>query len=105
MCKAPLPGRTKTRLAASIGLTAAAELSACFLRDLAASIETIPSDVDRRGFAIYAPAGAEATLRDLSPPEFGLFLQTGRDLGEALLGATRGLLAAGHGSVLLVNGD
>lgn len=105
MCKAPQPGRTKTRLAANIGPTAAAELSACFLRDLAAAIDAIPDAIGRRGFAVYAPAGAEPILRGLLPPEFGLFLQQGRHLGEALLGATRGLLAAGHGSVLLVNGD
>ena len=87
------------------GPTAAAELSACFLRDLAAAIDAIPHEIGRRGFAVYAPAGAEPILRRLLPPEFGLFLQQGRHLGEALLGATRGLLAAGHGSVLLVNGD
>jgi len=105
MCKAPQPGRTKTRLAANIGPTAAAELSACFLRDIAAAIDAIPHEIGRRGFAVYAPAGAEPILHRLLPPEFGLFLQQGRHLGEALLGATRGLLAAGHGSVLLVNGD
>ncbi len=105
MCKAPQPGRTKTRLAASIGATAAAELSACFLRDLAAAIETIPRPLGRRGFAVYAPAGAEPLVRALVPPEFGLFLQPGQNLGEALLGATHGLLAAGHAGVLLVNGD
>ncbi len=105
MCKAPQPGRTKTRLAASIGATAAAELSACFLRDLAASIDAIPRAIGRRGFAVYAPAGAEPILRDLVPPLFGLLLQPGRHLGEALLGATRGLLAAGYDGVVLVNGD
>jgi uncharacterized protein len=105
MCKAPQPGRTKTRLAARIGPTPAAELSACFLRDIAAAIDAIPHAIGRRGFAVYAPAGAEPILRGLLPPEFGFFLQQGRHLGEALLGATRGLLAAGHGSVLLVNGD
>ncbi len=105
MCKAPQPVRTKTRLAASIGAAAAAELSACFLRDLAASIDAIPGELGRRGFVVYAPAGAEPILRDLIPPGFGLFLQPGQTLGEALFGATRGLLAAGHAGVLLVNGD
>lgn len=105
MCKAPQPGRTKTRLAASVGARAAAELSACFLRDLAATIDAIPNVTGRRGFAIYAPAGAEPLLRDLLPPKFGLFLQLGQNIGEALLGATRGLLTAGHAGVLLVNGD
>ena len=39
------------------------------------------------------------------PRDFGLLLQAGDDLGHVLLGATRALLLAGHGSVLLVNGD
>ncbi|MBI3705048.1 MAG: hypothetical protein HY244_14675 [Rhizobiales bacterium] len=42
MCKVPQPGYTKTRLAASLGATAAAELSTCFLRDVAAAIEAVP---------------------------------------------------------------
>ncbi len=105
MCKAPQPGRTKTRLAMSIGPLAAAELSACFLRDVAASVQAIPSAIDWRGFAVYTPAGTEAVLRTLIPPEFGLFLQVGQNLGDALFDAIRGLLAAGYDGVLLVNGD
>jgi rSAM/selenodomain-associated transferase 1 len=102
ICKAPEPGRTKTRLAARIGARAAADLSACFLRDLAATVAGIAG---QRGYAVYAPAGGEAVLRGLMLPGFGFLLQTGRDLGEVLLGATRSLLEAGHEAVLLVNGD
>jgi rSAM/selenodomain-associated transferase 1 len=105
ICKAPQPGRSKTRLGASIGAQAAAELSACFLRDLAATIESVPHTQGRRGVAVYAPAEGEALLRSLLPPTFDLLLQTGRDLGEVLLGATRALLESGHRGVLLVNGD
>lgn len=105
VCKAPEAGRTKTRLAATIGARVAADLSACFLRDLAASIEAVPESLSGRGFAVYAPADGEAVLRALLPPRFGFFLQSGRDLGEVLLGAARGLLASGHDTVLLVNGD
>lgn len=105
MCKAPQAGRTKTRLAAHIGASAAAELSACFLRDVAAAIEAVPVELGRKGYGVYAPAGTEAQLRELLPAAFGLMLQAGDDLGKALLGATRDLLAAGHDSVLLVNGD
>lgn len=105
ICKAPEPGRAKTRLAASIGAQAAAELSACFLGDLAATIESVPNALESRGIAVYAPAGGEALLRSLLPPSFSFLLQTGRDLGEVLLGATRALLESGYQGVLLVNGD
>jgi uncharacterized protein len=105
ICKAPQPGRSKTRLAAAIGEVAASELSACFLRDVAAAIDAVPEALGRRGYGVYAPAGAEPIMRRLLPVEFGLLLQTGDDLGHVLLGATRALLEAGHDCVLLVNGD
>lgn len=105
MCKAPRPGRSKTRLAAAIGAVAASELSACFLRDVAAAIEAVAETLGRRGYAVYAPAGAEHVMRPLFPASFGLMLQGGADLGAALFGATRDLLTAGHDCVLLVNGD
>jgi rSAM/selenodomain-associated transferase 1 len=105
ICKAPQPGRSKTRLATVIGDVAASELSACFLRDVAAAIEAVPEALGRRGYGVYAPAGAEHIMRQLLPVTFGLLLQVGDDLGDVLFGATRDLLIDGHDCVLLVNGD
>ena len=105
ICKAPQPGRAKTRLATAIGAVAASELSACFLRDVAAAIEAVPETFGRRGHGVYAPAGVEHIMRELLPPTFGLLLQVGDDLGDVLFGATRDLLIDGHDCVLLVNGD
>ncbi len=105
ICKAPQPGRSKTRLATAIGVVAASELSACFVRDVAAAIEAVPGALGRRGYGVYAPAGAEHIMRRLLPAAFGLLLQAGDDLGYVLFGAARALLLAGHDCVLLVNGD
>jgi len=105
VCKAPQAGRSKTRLAAAVGAAAASELSACFLRDVAAAIEAVPQALGRRGYGVYAPAEAEDMMRRLLPAGFGLLLQAGDDLGHVLIGATRALLDAGHDCVLLVNGD
>jgi rSAM/selenodomain-associated transferase 1 len=105
ICKAPQPGRSKTRLATAIGEVAASELSACFLRDVAAAIEAVPEALGRRGYGVYAPARPEDIMRELLPAGFGLLLQAGDDLGQVLLGATHALLLAGHDCVLLVNGD
>ena len=105
MCKAPQPGRAKTRLATTIGAVAASELSACFLRDVAAAVEAIPERLGWRGYGVYAPAGAESKLRELFPEKFGLMLQAGDDFGDVLFGAARDLLVAGHDCVLLINGD
>ena len=105
ICKAPQPGRSKTRLATAIGGAVASELSACFLRDVAAAIEAVPETLGRRGYGVYAPAGAEHIMRQLLPAGFGLLLQAGDDLGHVLIGAARALLLSGHDCVLLVNGD
>ena len=105
ICKAPQPGRAKTRLASTIGVEAAAELSACFPRDVAAAIESVPENLGRKGYGVYAPAGAEEHMRRVLPPSFGLLLQVDAVLGKVLHGATRDLLTAGHDCVILVNGD
>jgi uncharacterized protein len=105
ICKTPKAGRTKSRLAASIGAELAAGLSACFLRDVAAAIDAVPAQIGRRAYGVYAPAGTESDLTSLLPPSFGLLLQADLDLGNVLFGATRDLLAAGHDCVLLINGD
>jgi rSAM/selenodomain-associated transferase 1 len=105
ICKAPQPGRAKTRLATAIGGVAASELSACFLRDVAAAIDAVPEVLGRRGYGVYAPAGVEHIMRELLPATFGLLLQVGDDLGDVLFGAARDLLIDGHDCVLLVNGD
>lgn len=105
MCKAPRLGRSKSRLAAAVGTQAAAELSGCFPRDVAAAIEAVPSRCACRGYGVCAPAGSEDELRQYLPPSFGLLLQVDTDFGNVLHGAMRDLLAAEHGCVALVNGD
>jgi rSAM/selenodomain-associated transferase 1 len=105
ICKAPQPGRAKTRLATAIGPVAASDLSACFLRDVAAAIDAVPETLRRRGYGVYAPAGVEHIMRELLPATFGLQLQVGDHLGDVLFGATRDLLRDGHDCVLLINGD
>src|SRR6188508_524797 len=105
ICKAPRPGSTKTRLATMIGEEAAAMLSACFLRDVAACVEQVPQSIGRKGYGVYAPAGAEKEMRRLFPPSFDLLLQSDAILGNVLYRATHDFLALGHDCVLLVNGD
>jgi rSAM/selenodomain-associated transferase 1 len=105
MCKAPRPGAAKTRLAATIGVEAAAQLSACFLRDVAAAIEIVPPSFACQGYGVYAPAGGEAELREILPRSFRLLLQADAEFGNVLHGAVHDLLAAGHDCVVLVNSD
>ena len=78
MCKAPQPGSAKTRLAKAIGAVAASELSACFLRDVAAAIEAVPETLGRKGYGVYAPAGTELVLRELFPKRIWTVAAGGR---------------------------
>jgi rSAM/selenodomain-associated transferase 1 len=105
MCKAPVPGLTKTRLGKLVGPEMAAHLSASFLCDLALVINDIPKEFDVQGLGVYAPAGGESALRKILPESFELLLQSDTEFGRVLLGAIDQLLQDGHDCAILVNGD
>ncbi|MEJ0079135.1 MAG: TIGR04282 family arsenosugar biosynthesis glycosyltransferase [Alphaproteobacteria bacterium] len=104
VCKTPAPGRSKTRLCPPLRPEEGAALSACFIRDLSATVDEVAHEGNTIGYAVYTPAGTEAQLRTLLPATFRLLLQCEGDLGVRLIAATRALLAR-HAGVILVNGD
>ena len=103
VCKTPLAGQSKTRLSPPLTAEQCAGISACFIRDVAATIGSLGSGVT--GYAVYTPAGSEPALRELLPHDFRLLLQGGGDLGGRLIKATDDLLAQGHVGSVLVNSD
>ncbi len=103
VCKTPLAGQSKTRLSPPLSAEQCAGLSACFIRDVAVTIDTLGADVT--GYAVYTPGGSEPALRELLPAGFRILLQGGGGLGERLIKATADLLAAGHAGAVLVNSD
>jgi hypothetical protein len=103
VCKTPLAGQSKTRLSPPLSAEQCAGLSACFIRDVAVTIDTLGADVT--GYAVYTPGGPEPALRELLPAGFRILLQGGGGLGERLIKATADLLAAGHAAAVLVNSD
>ncbi len=104
ICKTPMAGRSKTRLSPPLRPEECAAISACFIRDLAATIAGLSAE-GVTGYAAYTPAGSEPALKLLLPDEFGLLLQGEGDLGARLRKAAEDLLAAGHAGVILVNSD
>lgn len=104
-CKTPAAGLSKTRLSPPLRPDECAALSSCFIRDLAETVRTLTLEGDVAGYAVYTPAGSEATLRSLIPAHFGLLLQSEGDLGARLLRATRDLLSLGHAGAILLNAD
>jgi rSAM/selenodomain-associated transferase 1 len=103
-CKTPSPGASKTRLSPPLTPDECAALSACFIRDLAATIADVAAADDVVPYAIYTPAGSEAALQTLLPPVFRLLLQAEGDFTVRVIAATRGLLA-NHDGAILVNSD
>lgn len=104
-CKTPSAGFSKTRLSPPLRANECAAASACFIRDVAATIGALTRDGDVSGYAVYTPAGSERTLRALLPAGFRLVLQGEGNLGARLLKGTADLLAAGHVGAILINSD
>src|SRR5262245_22558073 len=104
-CKTPTAGFSKTRLSPPLRPEECGVLSACFIRDLAATMHGLALAGDATPYAVYTPAGTEAKLRALLPSGFRLLLQCEGDFGTRLLKATTDLLDAGHAGAILLNAD
>ena len=104
-CKTPAAGFSKTRLSPPLRPEECGMLSACFIRDLAATIHGLSLEGEAAPYAVYTPAGTEDRLRALLPPSFRLLLQCDGDFGARLFRATADLLDAGHAGAILVNAD
>jgi rSAM/selenodomain-associated transferase 1 len=105
MAKASIAGTVKTRLVPPLSAEEAAELSSCFLADIAANIAAAATRAPIQGFAAYHPRGSERFFADLLPDGFKLLPPKEPTIGRSLVHATRDLLAAGYPSVCLVNAD
>src|ERR1700722_18253954 len=105
MCKTPIPGSSKTRLSPPLSAAECAEISACFIRDLANTIHELSLSADVVPYAVYTPKGSEDSLRRLLPDSFRLTLQCEGGFGVRLLQGIIDLLNDGHSGAILVNSD
>ena len=105
MAKAPRVGRVKTRLIPPLSPEDAAELSRCFIRDMAENVAQIARSQRGIGVVAFTPPDDAAAFDGLLPPGFHLLPQRGADLGERLLHAGEDLLAAGFAALCLINAD
>ena len=105
MAKAPRVGSVKTRLIPPLSADEAAELSRCFIRDMAANVAEVADARRGVGIVAFTPPDDTAAFEDLLPPSFHLLPQRGSDLGERLLHAAEDLLSAGFAAVCLINAD
>lgn len=101
VAKAPARGHTKTRLGASIGLDASAELYACLLKDVLDVVRCVPAM--SRAIA-YLPQGSESYFGQIAP-DFELLLQEGDDLGARLDHAICTCLGRGYAQAAVLSSD
>ena len=105
MAKESRPGLCKTRLVPPLDPAEAAAINTCFLRDVAANVVAASASAPVQGVAAYHPPGSEAFFESILPEGFILLPPREPGIGRSLLHAARDLLAAGFGSVCLVNSD
>jgi len=103
-CKTPAAGSSKTRLSPPLSPEECAAISACFIRDISATIDEVARDGGAIGYAVYSPPGSEGALRPLLPPGFRLLPQCEGDFGHRVATAMRELLVM-YAGVILVNAD
>jgi hypothetical protein len=102
--RAPVPGRTKTRLIPALGPEGAAELYRCFLLDTLEALGDVPAEII---VAAAAPEDVEALSASLSAHQVGaeVIVQSGADLGERIANAVRHALAQGHCAAVVIGTD
>jgi rSAM/selenodomain-associated transferase 1 len=105
MAKAPRQGEVKTRLVPPLSEADAAALGGCFIRDTAGNILAAAQVAPIEGYVAYSPPGSEDVFAPLLPEGIALLAPRRIGLGHALFDAAEDLLAAGYGSVCLVNAD
>jgi len=105
LCKTPIAGKSKTRLSPPLRPDECAEISSCFIQDIARTIDGVIAAERASGFAVYTPAGSEAALYRLLPDGFGCLLQGEGDLGARIEKAVGDFLAMGHSGAIIVNSD
>ncbi len=99
--KAPVAGRTKTRLVPPLSSEEAADLYRGFLLDSV----SLGLDLGWERVSVVHPAGSRQLLADVLPPRVTLVEQSGHGLGDALASAFDRHLAEGFSKVVLISSD
>ena len=100
-CRAPVPGRTKTRLIGDRSPEAAAALGVAMLLDV---VSALRSEAYRLRVAVSDPAG-RGPVAALLPGDIPVDEQPAGDLGARMAGVIAAGLAAGRPGVAIVGSD
>ncbi len=102
MARAPVPGRTKTRLLPGLNPEQCATLSLAFLRDTISLATEIPLCTP---FLAYTPGKARELFREIIPREMQLLPQTSGGLGERMHQLIAALKTRGYSPIVLIGSD
>lgn len=105
MCKAPRPGLSKTRLAASVGPEAAAKFAGALLEDSAAAALSVAEDLKLELTAFYRPADAAPEIRSILRDNWRYAFADAGDLGATMLDAFRVMLSRNPDGALMTGAD
>lgn len=99
--KVPGKERVKTRLVPPLSEKDTQELSLAFIQDL---IDRL-SKLKKVEVALFCHGGGLDSIRELSPPHFSVFPQTGETLGERMANAFESLLAEEDSFAVIIGSD
>lgn len=102
VAKAPLVGRTKTRLCPPLSARQAMELYRCFLLDTLELMRRVDS-VQR--IIAYLPSEAQPFFRRIAPTGFDFIPQIGASLGERLDNVLTRWLQSGYRQAVVMDSD
>lgn len=102
MAKAPVAGAVKTRLVPPLTAQQAAEFYRALLVD---QFEHLSNIGGAERYVFFAPADAEATLRELAGADYAYLPQCDGDLGARMAQVFVDLWQRGHGNVVLIGSD
>jgi hypothetical protein len=105
MCKPPRPGASKTRLAATLGLEAAALLARAFLNDTAAMLSQACSAHKLIKKAYFRPADAADEIAAIIGSDWPLAFCDSGDLGASMREALEDLLRLAPAGAILIGSD
>jgi rSAM/selenodomain-associated transferase 1 len=105
MAKASISGRCKTRLVPPLTFEEAARCNTAFLRDVADNILAAARQASIAGYVAFGPPPARPFFEENLPADIGLIDAWHGDLGDCLSTTLTYLLARGHRSAVVLNGD
>lgn len=99
--RAPIPGKTKTRLMPLLSGEQCAALHSAFLRDIA----SVCAETGAALFTAYTPDGGTEVLTNIFPQNTTFFPQEGTDLGARMANALSQVFMLGYDTCVLIGAD